>query len=143
MLLRFLFMVDLKKAEKSILKNFFKYCYPVPYPAIFGGYLVVQLESLERGGRCSPPQWGPGKETLFCILNSSKHCSYGSATTNGDNLSIFRWINFYTFESLGVSVWNSKSVYQLQNSSGYGTATKLEFWQTLNMSFLFSLANLA
>ena len=131
MLLRFLFMVDLKKAEKSILKFFLEYCYPVPYPAIFfgGGILLCSWEVWGgRGGRCSPPQWGPGEETLFCILNSSKHCSYGSATTNGDNLSIFRWINFYTFESLGVSVWNPKSVYQLQNSSGYDTATKLEFW---------------
>ena len=90
MLLRFLFMVDLKKAEKSILKNFLEYCYPVPYPAIFWGVSCCAAGKSGEGGRCSPPQWGPGKETLFCILNSSKHCSYGSATTNGDNLSIFR-----------------------------------------------------
>ena len=37
------------------------------------------------------------------------------------HLSIFRWINCYTFESLGVWVWDPKLVYRLQNSSGYGT----------------------
>ena len=30
-------------------------------------------------------------------------------------------VNFYTFESLGVWVWNPKPVYWLQNGSGYGT----------------------
>ena len=85
----------------------------------------------------------PRKFWLFCIPNSSKHCSCSPATTNGDNLSIFRWTNFYTFESLGFWVWDSKRVYQLQNSSAYSTATKLEFCKTLNISFLCSLANLA
>ena len=37
-------------------------------------------------------------------------------------LSIFGWIIFYTFDSLGVWVWDPRLVYWLQNSSGYGTA---------------------
>ena len=36
----FYLMLDLKKAEKSILKIFWEYCYPVLYPAIFWWYLL-------------------------------------------------------------------------------------------------------
>ena len=50
----------------------------------------MQLESV--GGDVSCIQWGPEakppppppQDWLFCILNSSKHCSCGSATTNGE-----------------------------------------------------------
>ena len=43
------------------------------------------------------------------------------------HLSIFRWINFYTFENLDVWVWDPKPVYKLQNSSGYGTGVPIAF----------------
>ena len=48
---------------------------------------VVQQESL--GQRCKPSPVGSMGKTLgifwlFCILNSSKHCSLGSATRNAD-----------------------------------------------------------
>ena len=51
---------------------------------------VMQLESV--GGDVSCIQWGPEakppppppQDWLFCILNSSKHCSCGSATTSGE-----------------------------------------------------------
>ena len=137
--------MDLKKAEKNILKNLLEILLPSPVSSNFGRYLfcswgvlghVVALPSRFHRGR-------PSKFWLFCILNSSKNCSCGSATKKDNNLSISKWISFYTFKSLGVWVWYPKPVYQLQNSFGYGTATKLEFWQTLKMSVLCSLANLA
>ena len=72
----------------------------------------------------------PRKFWLFCILNSSKHCSHG-------HLSIFRWINSYTFDSLGACVWDPKPVYRLQNSSGYGTASEIltEFYPSNKDTF--------
>ena len=49
---------------------------------------VVQLGSW--GGTVSHPQWGPRakpqKFLLFCILNSSKHCSHGSVPDTALNL---------------------------------------------------------
>ena len=43
------------------------------------------------------------------------------------HFSIFRWINFYTFQSLGVWIWNLEPLYQLQNNSGYDNVA-LSFW---------------
>ena len=44
----------------------------------------MQLMSL--GGTVSPPQWCSGAKPrkMLAILNSSKHCSPGCATTNSD-----------------------------------------------------------
>ena len=86
---------------------------------------VVQLGSLV--GRCKPSPVGsrskaPENFWLFCIPNSSRYRFHGSAITNGDNLGFFRLINFYTFESLGVRVWDPKPLNLRQNASGYGTA---------------------
>ena len=99
---------------------------PVPYPAIFRGAgistcvarrkTVVQPGSL--GGRRDPSLVGVQKLIwLFCILNSLKHRFCSSATTNGDE-SLHQKS---TLLRLAVWVWDPKSVYRLQNSSGYGT----------------------
>ena len=138
-------MVDLKKPDKNIVKSFLQILLP---SAVSTNFWEVSVAQLGIWGRAVALPSGvhrgrPWKFWLFCILNSSKNCSCCSATTNGDNLSIFRWNNVYTFESLEVCVWDTKSVYQLQNSLGCGTATKLELWRTLEMSFLCSLAHLA
>ena len=59
-----------------------------------GGVSVEELRSM--GGTLKSlsvrSRWGkrPRKFWLFCIPNRSKHCSCSPATTNGDNLSIFR-----------------------------------------------------
>ena len=99
----------------------------MPYSAIFWGSQFFDEVSEEKNrcvaGESAGLLWAfltgvqerrPRKFWLFCILNSSKHRSCG-------HLSIFRLINFYTFESLGACVWYPKLVYQLQNSSGYVT----------------------
>ena len=99
----------------------------VPYSAIFYWCRFFDEVSEEKNrcvaGESAGALWAlltgvqerrPRKFWLFCILNSSKHCSLG-------HLSIFRWINFYTFESLGACVLNPKPVYRLQNSPEYGT----------------------
>ena len=109
----------------------------VPYPAFFFFFLVrgegchflisivskktvVQLRSLR--GTVSPLLSGPF--WLFYILHSSKHCSCSSAMVN---LSIFRQINFYTFDSLAPWVWDLKPVYRLKNRSGYNTGQSCHY----------------
>ena len=106
----------------------------VPYPAIFWGCQFFDEHSEEINscvarefGRCcklsSVGSRGeaPGSFGYFTFWNRSKHRCRGSATTNSDNLSIFRIINFYTLKSLGVWVWDLKPVLRLQNSSVYVT----------------------
>ena len=67
----------------------------VLYPAIYGGYLNERSEEKNHcaagslGRHCKPSPVGSRGETLeifwlFCVLNSSKHCSLGSATRNVD-----------------------------------------------------------
>ena len=42
------------------------------------------------------------------------------------HLLIFRWIYFYSFDSLRVWVWDTKLVYWLHNSSGCSTANSFQ-----------------
>ena len=43
-----------EKSEKSILKKLLEYCYPVPYPAIFGGIYCAAGESGEGSAVALP-----------------------------------------------------------------------------------------
>ena len=74
----------------------------------------------------------PEKFWLFCILNSSKHCPCGSATTNGDESFT---LHFHIFESLGVWVWDPKPLHWLQNSSGYGSGWSSFIFMELSSNF--------
>ena len=102
--------------------------------------ILVQLGSLWGMGDTLIPQALPSgvqgqipeKFWLFCILNGSKHCSCGSATTNGDE-SFTR--HFYIFESVGVWVWDPKPLHWLQNSSGYGSGWSSCIFMGLSSSF--------
>ena len=58
---------------------------------------------------------------LFCILDSSKHRSHGSAFCGTSAWNVICCIIFYTFESLGIKVWHPKPTYRIQNSFGYNT----------------------
>ena len=88
---------------------------------------IVQLESM--GGLqalpCGIQGWSREKFLIFCILNSSKHRSCGSATTNRDKSLQQKSTLLRVW---GVWVWDPKPVYRLQNSSGYGT---IDVWYTL------------
>ena len=42
-------MMDLQKAEKSILKKSLEYCYPVPYRTTFGAICCAARESGGEG----------------------------------------------------------------------------------------------
>ena len=122
--------VTTTEATKKIIHfpfTIFSITSSVPYSAIFRGCRFFDKVSEEKNhfiaGESAGALWAlltgvqerrGRKFWLFCILNISKHSSRGY-------LSIFRWINFYTFESLGACVWDLKPVYQLQNCSGYGT----------------------
>ena len=95
---------------------------------------IVQLGSLEGVLQALPSgvqEQSPGGLSLICILSSSKHPSCGSTCCGTSvwkvNCLFFGWINFYTFDSLGVWVWDPRLVYQLQNSSGYSTVAENGF----------------
>ena len=80
------------------VRMYYIYIYvSVPYPAICVGCQFFDKHSEEKN-RCAAGESGavlqalpsgvqgqnPGHFWLFCILNSSKHCSLGSATRNVD-----------------------------------------------------------
>ena len=90
---------------------------------------TVQLGSLEAAA--TPSEWGPGAKPWKILdnLHSEQLKTFWDQCMNG-HFVIFRLINFYTFESLGVSVWDPKLVYRLQNSSGYSTVQSKCFEQT-------------
>ena len=114
----------------------------VPYPEIFLGYLGSLWEGGRGGGSCKPSPVGSrgkapenlGYFTFWIAQNIAL------AALNG-HLSIFRWINFYTLESLGIWFWDPKPVCWLQNSSGYDTAAYRVHQVTQNLLVCWSCTN--
>lgn len=78
------------------------------------------------GEAVSLPQWGPGAKPwkifgFFAFWIAQDRTLWNKCMSV--HLSNLRLINFYTFESLGVWVWDPKPVNRLQSSSGYGTGS--------------------
>ena len=93
----------------------------VPYRTIFWGVPVLWWVSLGEGC-CKPSPVGSRSKdlenfSLFCVLNSTKHRSRGSATTNVDE-SLHQKSIF--LRNWGW-VWDPKLVCRIQNSCGYST----------------------
>ena len=76
------------------------------------GSLGGDVSLLKRGSRAKP--W-----KVLAILHFE--CQNIILMALNSHLSTFSWINFYTFESLGLWVWNPRPAYWLQNSSRYST----------------------
>ena len=80
---------------------------------------VVELRSL--WGHVNPSPVGSRGE-------APKNFGWIALVALNGRLSIFSWINFYKFESLGVWVWDPKLVYWVQNTSRYGTVLMSTFF---------------